>query len=290
MIRARCFEYNAERITSTNLLEEQERELAPEIEEERQTERPPRLQAVCHEVHPDVTNLVRTGGLNLDSKAFCGAFATLASSSAASHLQVNDVESELLVTIDFAHTVETKGVTDSFFRMPQWVLTIPDPTTDLITHLVIISPHEAQELLPAIMEHQKVTLHLYAPRMQQAQQSLDKLDLYMCGKPMDVKTVPPSLVLQLNIFSGQTYLSSYEEYKEVCKFLGIRSTADKDDVEMLNSAVTSEQETSRGGMLDFVKVLFSKVRRDSEGIDKTHLGRMLDGAILTERDFEMDRV
>ena len=100
------------------------------------------------------------------------------------------------------------------------------------------------------------------------------------------------MILELNMFSGQTYLSSFEEYERVCAFLGIRSIAGADEdliAATKDFAQKGMDRTSRkahGNLCEFMKVLFTVVRRDSQGIDKTHLGKILHGAILTRKDFE----
>ena len=66
-----------------------------------------------------------------------------------------------------------------------------------------------------------VTLHLYAPRQNREFKCLDRLDLFTEGKSFDRIHLPAILVLQLNLFAGQLYLSSFKEYTEVCEFLGL---------------------------------------------------------------------
>jgi hypothetical protein len=226
-----------------------------------------------------------------DKSAFLPAFETLQASSAADTADLKSIPGQLLVTTDFARTVHATGIADSFFRMPQWVVTVPKGSTGIIEHMVIISPFEAQELLPQIEKHKKITLHLYAPRMHQAHKPLDKLNLFNRGRCIDVTTIPHSLILQLNMFSGQTYLSSYAEYEEACEFLGVKSKVEKDE-EMASTVLASTNGTQeeKKNLVEFIKVLFTKVRRDCEGIDKTDLGKVLFGSILTKKDFEEDVV
>jgi hypothetical protein len=58
--------------------------------------------------------------------------------------------------------------------------------------------------------------------MHQAYQPLDKLDLFTRGKSMPSNAIPQSLVQQLNMFSGQTYLMGNEKSEQACAFLGLR--------------------------------------------------------------------
>lgn len=43
--------------------------------------------------------------------------------------------------------------------------------------------------------------------------------------------------------------------------------------------------TFRHSPVGILKVFLNKVRRDSKGIEKTHMGRMLDAVLLTEEEF-----
>ncbi|RAQ55400.1 hypothetical protein AFGD_007506 [Aspergillus flavus] len=86
--------------------------------------------------------------------------------------------------------------------------------------MVIISPYEEQELYPSIKDSKHVTLHLYVPRSNLGLKPLDKLDLYnVSGEVTSALRIPRSFIIELNLFAGKLYLSSYEEYVEVCDFL-----------------------------------------------------------------------
>jgi hypothetical protein len=65
------------------LSEEQERELAPEIEEERQVERPPRIVAEVYTLYPDLVRLAQFGYIEGCSVTFESAFKALRYTSAA---------------------------------------------------------------------------------------------------------------------------------------------------------------------------------------------------------------
>ena len=298
-IKSRCVEYEAQHVSSAALLEEQERELSPEIEEESHIERPPQVNAKAHKIHPDVITLVEQGVVTKESPAFLRAWRTLERLTAVKPpgskvtlFNLARMPRALLVTKDFAETVNGAGDLDSFFRMPQWIVTVPDASGDEMERAIIISPFEAQELLPAIKEHQVVTLHLYAPRMHKAHKPLDHLNLFTVGRAFRPGSVRPNLITELNMFSGQTYLSSYKEYEDACEFLRIRSKPEGDEDTAKTALAVSKPQKGAvkkkddGNLADFMKVFFTKVRRDCEGIDKTHLGKMLYGAILSKEDFE----
>lgn len=290
-IIARCKDFDAMKFNSATLQEEQERELSPEIEEERQIERPAPMSAETHKLDPDLIRLVQTGQVPPRSRAFMPAFQALSSSSAARLVDLAQFPIELLVTADFVRTVKrpsglssTSYLSDSFQRPIQWVLSVMDHQ-----NLVVLSPFEANELLPAIRQSCKVTIHLYSPRLNLAYQPLDALDLYTFGREFSSETIPRSLIVQLNLFAGQLYLRSFDEYIEMCQYLGLAFSATKNG-EVVRADGFVVPAVGKWGLKDspvnFLKVLLTKVRRDCEGVEKTHLGKVLEGALLEMNDFE----
>ncbi|KAF2007622.1 hypothetical protein P154DRAFT_593169 [Amniculicola lignicola CBS 123094] len=288
-IIARCQDFNTMNFNSATLQEEQERELSPEIEEERQIEHPVPMMAEAHNTHKDLIRLVQTGQVRPKSRAFLPAFQALSSSSAASLIDLSQFPTELLVTADFARTVKRPSsicpaLSDSFQRPVQWILSVLD-----CQNLVILSPFEVNELLPAIRQSSRVTLHLYSPRPNLGYQPLDGLDLYTLGRQFSSESTPRSLIVQLNLFAGQLYLRSFYEYVEVCRYLGLAWSVAKDG-EVVRADGFVVPAVGKWGLQDspvnFLRVLLTKVRRNCEGVGKTHLGKVLDGALLEQSDFE----
>ncbi|KAF2706566.1 hypothetical protein K504DRAFT_492980 [Pleomassaria siparia CBS 279.74] len=295
-IIARCLDFDTMNFNSATLQEEQERELSPEIEKERQIQRPPPIKAAKHKVHPDLVRMAQLGTLP-DSRAFMPAFQALFSSSAAKqNISLHEFPKDLFVTIDFVHTVERpSGVSgesynsDSFQRPVQWIVSVMSPSSEVVKHLIVISPFEANELLPIIRKSSKVALHLYSPRANLSYSSLEDLHLYTVGRPFVPQSVPFNLTAQMNIFAGQLYFGSFQKYVEVCEFLGLAWSAAKDgQVVQADGFIAST--IGKWGLTDspvaFLKVLLTNVRRNCEGVEKTHMGKVLDGALLEERDFE----
>ncbi|KAJ9225449.1 hypothetical protein DTO169C6_2182 [Paecilomyces variotii] len=281
--------------------EEQERELSPEIQRQRQVQRPLKAQPAEHFVHPDIRKFISTGIVPEGSIAFRPAFRSLAKSSAAEFLDVTEFPKDLLVTTDFAYTImphdRSSFISDAYQRPVQWILTSRsrrDGHTGVpTTQMVIISPYEAQELYPSIKHSKYVALHLYAPRSNLGLQSLDHLDLYSI--PQHAPEIPSYLTRQLNLFSGQLYLRSFAEYVELCSFLGLTSKPIvSDDIEVAADGFILRRE-GRGrptsnfsrSPVKFLQVLLSQIRRSGEGIDKTHMGKILDGIILHPSDFDI---
>ncbi|OJK01293.1 hypothetical protein ASPACDRAFT_51200 [Aspergillus aculeatus ATCC 16872] len=294
----RCREFATVKFSAAQLQEEQERELAPEIEQERQVQRPPPAEPEPHSVHPDIRLFVATGHLDASSTAVSPAFMVLEDTSAAKYLDVAQFPSELLVTKDFARTVrlpDKLSARDSYQRAVEWVLMSNDhPSKDgtPVRHMVIISPYEANSLHSDIRGSGTVTMHLYAPRQNQSSYHLDKLDLYPIptGSSTRPLPVPESLRIQLNLFAGQLYISSYNEYCEICRFLGVASTAAPEGLAVAADGFIVENQQAGAKFtkspLRFLKVFMSQIRKDGQEIDKTHLGKILDGKLLLMADFQ----
>jgi len=100
--------------------------------------------------------------------------------------------------------------------------------------------------------------------------------------------------MQLNLFAGQLYLRSYQHYVALCRYVGL-SYKENDGDEMIaadgfvgkrdGEYAACRFETSP---VMFLSVLFKTIRRDGTGIEKTHMGKILAGEILTERDFVVE--
>lgn len=305
LIIERCEEFNSLEFNSATLQEEQERELSPEIEQERQVQRPARAEPAPHHLHPDVTQFVSLGDPVRPSKGYTPAFEALRNTSAAAHLDVSQFPQDLLVTADFASTIQTWDfgrayVSDSYQRPVQWILTSTGSSpkelrVNTVKHMMIISSFEAQELLPQIKQSQMVTLHLYAPRLNRGFPSLDGLNLYSVPARPIVATLPRNLIVQLNLFAGQLYLNSFKEYVEVCETLGLAWKPEDGCVVAADGFIVSgegvgkENEGFKDSPVKFLQVLMTKIRRNCESIDKTDLGNILEGSVLTREYFkEMD--
>lgn len=299
MIVERCREFDGLKSNSAKLQEEQERELSPEIEQERQVQRPAPTQPAKHHVHPDLVKFVSTGVLIKGSSAYKPAFETLRSTSAAAYLNVSEFGDDLLVTADFASTVQAYGasyISDAYQRPVQWILTKVTRSycsNSAVEHMMIISPHEAQELQAQIKTSKLVAMHLYAPRPNLGFCALDGLDLYTVPAQLGTQSPPRQLILQLNMFAGQLFLGSFVEYVEMCEFLGLAwDKTEEGSLVAPDGFILQESRLKKGGRsrfsnspVKFLQVLMTKIRRNCEGIEKTHMGAVLDGRLLRASDF-----
>ncbi|KAK4153473.1 hypothetical protein C8A00DRAFT_33763 [Chaetomidium leptoderma] len=315
--------------SSSTLQEEQERELAPEIEEERHLSRPPAREALPHSLHDDLVQFTRTGHIpsrGSSRTSFLNPYAALSQTGAASLFSpgLASFPSDLLITADFARTVDETGpmyCADSYQRGVQWVLLTSSSSArrsanenhrelDLRRRImVVVSQWEADQLKAVIGQFRRdvvgsgqqprrippVTLHAYLPRPSLTFQSMEDLKTYTIPTAVmaaaDWEEAPPmELVMQLNLFAGQLYLRSYDEYVRLCRYLGLVYTENRGDEVVAQDGFVGKKRYPEcqfdASPLAFLAEVYKKIRRDCVGIEKTHMGKILAGEILTERDFQ----
>jgi hypothetical protein len=180
---------------------------------------------------------------------------------------------------------------DSYQRPVQFVVTTASSKhTEIINQAIIISPFEASELLPIIERMKKITLHLFAARSNGGFASLDQLMLYNAGNDFSPHSVSRSLTIQLNLSAGSLYLRSLAESEKLCDFLGLLRTSNVKPGQQVCADGFIEPPTSNWGLtqspVPFLRALLTKVRREGEGVEKTHLGKLLNGMRLEEADFK----
>ncbi|KAF8121889.1 hypothetical protein EV363DRAFT_1457064 [Boletus edulis] len=266
--------------------EEQEREVHREREREREMELPPKAEPVQHFPHPDVKNLVKTGIIPpLHSRSgFQPVFAMLGKSSAAT-CDADVWSPRALATVDFCRTIKpesTRGTIDQYLRSVQWILTSKkerDPT------LVVLSPFEADYFMPDIRASENVHLHVYAPRTSQRMKPSDDLRLYSIP-PLPSDWIPPrDLIDQLNVFAGQLYLSDYESYTRLCRFLDVDDTTVRRNLFNIPGSFEEMAITFSGSPLPSVMALLA-IRSRGRPFAHTHMGKILQGQSLSREDFE----
>lgn len=242
---------------------EQEREVAREIEHEVQKEVKVHARPAMHTLHPDVKEFVQTGWIPEGSTAFCLIFDSLADTSAC-QLAGRAWPRDVFVTHDFRQVV-THRKPDDYLRPVNWILS---SARDL--SLVIISPFEANELLPLIRKTRVCHLHIYTPRVRRDMKSCDDLQFF-CVPPVPVNWKPrQDLVDILNIFAGQLYFRDYAAYLRFCNLFGLQS-----------KTVNLEGQES---LIPGLRALMT-MRRKGSSFAVTHIGRILDGYVLTEDEF-----
>jgi hypothetical protein len=287
-IRRKCEELGVLMGPERSMDEEQEREVVHEIEKERQVHRPPKLKPAAQDLHADVRRFVKTGRIPTRSTAFIPAISSLVDTTAKFH-EADQWAHNILVTRDFARTVGTfltMEKADDYLRPVNWIV------SSNVGVLVVMSPNEVDRLLPDIRNSSVVQLCVYTPRTTNTMKACDDLQLYRVPSTPHLTPSEP-LICQLNLFAGQLYFSSYEMYLHTCKFLGLNApdlgdehlTADSDGFIKEDDRPSARASCSfRRSQLPPLKELFG-MRRKGMGYLPTHLGKMFNGRILTERDF-----
>lgn len=294
VIHAKMVEFGTVSIDGAALEEQQERELSPESEQERQLERPPKMKPMQHVLHADLLRMVKQGWLEPASPAFIPAFRALGKTSACDHFNLNEWPYGLLASNDFSQTVQApkNAQQDDFVRPVQWILSCPNSQV-----LVVISPFEANELHPHIRSQRKTALHVYSPRIKDSMRPLD--DLRYCAVPSRIASDPlPELYtrIQLNLFAGQLYFKDREDYNSACRFLGVAFCAPKKGVKVSTDGFVAAEDreeydlrmericTMAKSPVDLLRAVV-EMRRKGQGFEKTHMGALLGGELLKDRAF-----
>ncbi|KAF8550398.1 hypothetical protein OG21DRAFT_1514065 [Imleria badia] len=297
-IRQRCKSLGVSSLPDARLDEEQEREVSREIERERETVRPHKAEPAEHSLHPDVVEFVRNGVLHLQphSTAFRPIFTTLTNSSAATG-EPRVWSPYILATTDFCNVIiedgSFQGRVDDYLRPVRWILSGKRDGNDV---LVILSPFEADRLMPYIRLSEHVHLHLYTPRTTERMKPSDDLKWYTIPAVPDDWTPPWALIDQLNVFAGQLYLGDYTSYVRLCHFLGVHTedlplgndgnaTIQRNWFNFPGSLEPEIEITFDETPLPFVMMLLA-IRRRGMDFSKTHMGNILRGQLLTEKDFQ----
>ncbi|EUC59846.1 large low complexity protein, putative, partial [Rhizoctonia solani AG-3 Rhs1AP] len=205
--------------------EEQEREVYHEVEQEQQTQRPPKGHPKKHSVHSEVRSFIKTGKLPANQSGILPLFHPLRASNGQ---MFKGWSSLLFASADFLQTV-TASPTDhlsEYMRPVNWIVSGSGNVR------VVLSPYEVNELLPSIRKQSAVQLHVYAPRVSLAMLSFSDLQFY------SIPATPSSHVssrvlstaqLQLDLFAGQLYLPSYQDYTLLCASLGLFILSENED-------------------------------------------------------------
>lgn len=299
-IRQKCIDFNSTSFSGASFHEEQERELQPERENEVQPEHAPHVLASAHHLHPDVEKLVMTGTMRLRNTAdrgFIPAFDLFRYTSAKKLLDDCKWPENLWITSDYAKTVEMSKFDekDFFLRPVHWIVTFKQKNE---TCCVVFSPFEVQKLRPFIEEYKNVTLSIYSPRLSLSLRSFENLDIHTIPPISSSSSwTIPSSITQLNLFAGQLYLRSFDEYIRLCQFLGLCHYSPEGDIEIAcDNFVPVSSRAAFDPIMEevcpfvespvgFLRKVFA-LRRKGQSFNDTHMGRILNGDLLLRKDFD----
>lgn len=297
-IGKKCYYFGVKSLHGARIQEEQEREVAQETENEREVDRPEGVDPANHSLAQSITDFV-TLGVEPVTGTFISAFKTLEGISAEDengHI-VSGWSERLLVTKDFAQTIvpTNKYKLDDYLRSVKWVLSYTNDTCT-VQYLVIISPFEANKLLPLIRNSKYVRLHVYSPRITKDMKSFDNMEFFTISSARS-SIISRDLVRELNIFSGQLCLHSFDEYNRVCAaYLGLHlETVGDGDLVHIDSdgGFMRWQRRQQLGLyacpfrnnpVNFVRRLLV-CRRKGQDYLVSHMGWLLRKILLEEKDF-----
>ncbi|KAG6851313.1 hypothetical protein C0991_009445 [Blastosporella zonata] len=264
--------------------EEQERQVAKEAEIERQRELPPKVQPATSSLHQAVKALVESGEFNSNAQSpFVPLFSPLGNKYKWS--------TALFSTRDFATTIRDGASVGDFLRPVNWILSVPQHRV-----LVVISPFEANQLLPMIWKSKHVHLHIYTSRVNKTMKSTEDLRFFSVP-PLPALSDPlvfiPGPMLQLSLWAGQLYLKDLETYKQLCRLLGLIGAESGPSMWDSDGFVKPENRTGemkKQCQMDMSPVIFLKelfsLRRKGMGYAPTHMGKILDVKPVEQKDFE----
>jgi hypothetical protein len=296
-LRERLERLEVTEMIDVRMSEEHEREVIREVGPERQVERPSKVTPAIHTIHRDILKFVRTGKLPRLSTHIIPLLAPTRIDKALD--STPDWSPSPRSTLDFAITTKharrcimtkpSKERLTDYLRPVNWVLSSGFGEGSVA---VVISPYEANELLPDIRKSNKVRLHIYAPKVTASMRSFSDLTFYTIPEsPTIAWTCPAYIRTELNLFAGQLYFDSKEEYDSACVLFAL-SMAHPDAKEIeVDGFVLPPYRTGKSSPLSVSMIATFKrlisLRRKGMGYDQTQVGRVLDARPLKDSDFAL---
>ncbi|KAL1748426.1 hypothetical protein HDZ31DRAFT_29860 [Schizophyllum fasciatum] len=299
-ILGRCDQYGFALSHGSQLLEEQERELAHEKEMEREVQRPPPADPKAHSVQPELKALVRTGASTFvrfrtlhDCLVVTSVYQKVRAASNALFQG-----RRILATVDFEETIHfspnARHEKDGFIWPVQWIVS----TKQSPDVLLLVSPFEANDIIADVRQSADVRLHLYSPRVSRTMRAFDDLTFLITPSSAATTSVPPesAMIHELNLFAGSLFLGNEAAYRELCQLLGLHLG---EVPEALKGKIGTDgfvRESSVRASLGIVASVFKEspslvlralidLRRKGQGFLLTHIGQMLYGNEVTSEDF-----
>jgi hypothetical protein len=270
--------------------QEQEREAHHEVEHERQIERPPKVQPAPHVIHEDILEFVSTGNLHVSSGHISRLLAPLDIGNVLD--SAAEWSPSPLATEDFTTTVlclNRNGLTDYLYLRPvNWILSSGSGKKSTV---VVISPYEANELLPIIREKNKVRLHVYAPRVASSMRSFSNLTFYTTPDSGSKQwSASAHIRTELDLFAGQLYFDSKTDYERACVLLALTMAHPGAKYCKIDGFVPPAYRTGRrsplkNSMVARLKTLIG-LRRKGMDFSRTHLGQILSANPLSEETLQ----
>ncbi len=285
-LRERLEHHGVTQLTDVRMAEEQEREVNHEAELERHAEHPPKVFPAEHIVCDEIRNFVSTGILAEPSTYIIPLFTPTEIDKALD--SISEWSPSPLATTDFALTTTGSSITDltDYLRPVNWILSSGQGGKRSVA--IVISPYEANELLPIIRKSGKVRLHIYSPRVTASMRSFSDLTFYTIPESPEKKWKPAAhLRTELDLFAGQLYFDGVQEYRRLCVLLALHMAhpgAKHIEVDGFVPRAYRTDRTRRSPLTTSAIATFKKLtalRRKGMGFGGTDLGRVLDARPLS---------
>ena len=149
------------------------------------------------------------------------------------------MRSKLYVTTDFMRTVATHLPRDEYLRPVTFFL-----YSQIIQAAMIISPYEAEQLLPIIRDAATPSSYLvsYIAPVVRAQLAYSRTPLYVVPRLEDW-TLPAWVVRDLGLFAGRLYFDN-NEHVQLCQLLGLSTSTESALEENTSPAIAAAHELS----------------------------------------------
>ncbi|KAH9056881.1 hypothetical protein EDB87DRAFT_1155391 [Lactarius vividus] len=284
-LRARLDLLGVTQLSDVRMAEEQEREVNHEVERERQIERPPKVEPATHQTCNDIRIFVSTGVLPRHLTHIIPLLAPTGIDQALN--STAEWSPSPLATVDFATTTKYRYLSDErltdYLRPVNWIVSSGFGKNSVT---IVISPYDVNELLPIIRKSDKVRLHIYAPRVTASMRSFSDLTFHIIPEwPVTGWTAPAHTRTELNLFAGQLYFDSKEEYERVCVLFALHMAHPGAEQIEVDGFVRPAYRTGKGSPFSVSMIATFKrltgLRRKGMGFDMTHLGRVLDARPLS---------
>ena len=266
---------------NARMAEEQEREVNHEVDPGADKKRR-KFRPAKHIIQGDTRTFIETGNFPVSSTYISALLSPINMSNALD--STDEWSPSPFATADFTtanSNSDGMGLTE-YLRPVNWILSSKSGKD---SNVIVISPHEANELLPIIRESRDVRLHIYAPRVTPYMRSFANLDFYtISDSTAESWAAPAHVITELNLFAGQLYFDNKSEYDRVCALLAMSMAhPEAKQVEMdgfvLPAYRTGKNSPFAKSQIPVLKKLMS-LRRKGMDYHRTHMGQILNGKPL----------
>ncbi|KAL8827109.1 MAG: hypothetical protein Q9170_007144 [Blastenia crenularia] len=249
------------------IFEEHEREVAQEVEQETQIERPPKATPEIRKLDPRIRAYICSATSATFVHFVPVSQAILQHSSSAGLLKARSKAwNHVRVSRDFAVIVKRHKASpiDNFVRPVHWLLLSKEPQ---VQGVLLISQYEVNQLFNEIHNpSSSVALIRYEPRVTNTMLPIDKAIVHALPDARKAwETLSPEIRQELHLFAGQLYFTTFQEYESLHESLP----------------------TEFAAPLNFIKEWMG-IRRKGQNYLQTHIGQVVSGRLLQKEMFEED--